>query len=66
MHAILERAKRIALPAEFEPPTGYRYDTKRGYWVHSLTDVAYVMSGDLRPPMTKKHDIETGEDQKGE
>ncbi len=56
---------------EYEPKkdkgnlTNYKYDSKSGYWVNKLGQACISLSN-FAKPRTKKADIETGEDQKGE
>jgi len=44
----------------------FKYDDTLGFWVLFETNQPYMLSNHFQKPMTKKHDIETGEDQKGE
>lgn len=45
---------------------GYSFNNKIGFWQNNITSEALMLSNDIRKPSTKKEDIETGEDQKGE
>ena len=65
-HILLERAHQYEWKAvELDPP-GCTYDTVVGAWVLNGTCDLVVTSPDrIRPPQTKKCDVETGEDQKG-
>jgi hypothetical protein len=67
-HILLERAFVYNQSHKLTKPKGYVYDDVRGAWVNSGTVELMVESKDTeRPkPRTKKADIETGEDQKGE
>ena len=47
-------------------PQGCHYDLFLGAWIVDDTGALLVDSPDRPHPMSKKRDIETGEDQKGE
>lgn len=65
-HIIIEKAKRYNAPSKVEAPDGCVYSVHKGFGVEQDTG-APMMSGDNpRKPTSKKCDIETGEDQKGE
>lgn len=62
-HFLIANAVRSQYRQSSPIPVGVTYDAKRGYWIRDgqpwvLTDGAQ--------PLTKKADIETGEDEKGE
>lgn len=65
-HPLLERAKRYSRGKVDLAPTGCEYDTAIGAWRVSETGELWVDTPGRSGPRTKKHDIETGEDQKGE
>ncbi len=65
MHVILENAKRYS-NRDKKMHEGYNYNAHDGYWVSNITNEPLVMSGKMELLATKKEDIETGEDQKGE
>jgi len=65
-HILLENANRYVAPALTPLPDNHLYDKKRGYWIHNSTGEAMMLSDDPQKPQSKKCDIETGEDQKGE
>lgn len=44
----------------------YVYDYSLGYWIKKDSGKPAVYDPEFSKPMTKKEDIETGEDQKGE
>ena len=65
-HVLLEKAKHY-IPAENDMyPSGYKILTREGYWYNEQTNETFIYSDDPRKPSSKKWDIETGEDQKGE
>lgn len=65
-HILLERARHYEWQAAELAPPGCTYDMAIGAWVLDGTCDLVVSSPDrIRPPQTKKNDVETGEDQKG-
>lgn len=60
-HVLLSKAVRRPHPGSAIPPESASYDAKAGYWKSKSGDGAVA-----RPPQTKKEDVETGEDVKGE
>jgi len=66
-HILLEKAFKYDIPKQHEKLfTGYNYDDVKGYWINT-TDGKPLMHEDAGfRPRTKKEDIETGEDRKGE
>ncbi len=65
-HILLEKAYVYPLPKEDFVPDECIYDNKRGYWILEKTKRPFILSEYSRPPRSKKCDVETGEDQKGE
>ena len=45
---------------------GYYYDEDKGYWVNKKSKIALMLENNGPKPDTKKCDVETGEDRKGE
>lgn len=66
MHILLERAFIYPSPKVAFYPDGCIYDEKKGFWMIAGSDVPYILSDNAVQQMTKKCDVETGEDQKGE
>lgn len=64
-HILLEKARVYPRKSVDLRPAGCDYDTLAGAWVDRKTGKLLVEMGDLKPPRTKKADVETGEDQKG-
>lgn len=65
-HLLLELAKTYPVSTRDLAPSGCKYDLLHGGWV-SEHDSSLLASMPGRPKLkTKKFDIETGEDQKGE
>lgn len=62
-HILVKTAVRTPYRPVPEIPEGARYDPKRGYWLYGGTPWTESRAHKM---FTKKNDIETGEDQKGE
>lgn len=65
-HPLLQRAQKYPHPQLDPAPPGCTYDPAIGAWRLNATGTLWVDSSSRDDPRTKKHDIETGEDQKGE
>jgi hypothetical protein len=65
-HLLLDKA--YIYPATRLPtvPADCHYDYDKGYWVHNGTGKPFVTLDDHQALMSKKRDVETGEDEKGE
>ena len=65
-HILLEKA--YCYPEARGPlaPNNCTFIPKSGYWCNNSTGEIMMLSNDLCRPQTKKEDVETGEDQKGE
>lgn len=63
MHPLLASARRTPIDEKAARPKGATYDFASGVW-HSQSGPLIVDPDSL--PRTKKFDIETGEDQKGQ
>ena len=62
---LLERTFKYPEPLIVRDPQNCSYDDVSGYWKDNEGNAA-IMSETFRAGETKKCDIETGEDQKGE
>ena len=65
-HILLDKAYCYPEPTRTPFPQNCTYIEKSGYWKNDVTNEIMMLSNDPRRPQTKKQDIETGEDQKGE
>lgn len=63
MHPLLNTTRRTLATNESVYPEGAIYDFSRGMW--RRPDGA-ICDDDEQQPRTKKNDLETGEDQKGQ
>jgi len=64
-HLLLEYAKKKKYNETPVMPEDVYYDEQRGYWVKEGVQLISYES-EFETLATKKHDIETGEDMKGE
>ncbi len=65
-HILIEKAFRYPTSLAEPVPSNSTYQHKQGYWTINSTGTPLMQSEDARPSQSKKCDIETGEDQKGE
>jgi hypothetical protein len=65
-HILLEKAFVYKKGQEKLLDENYVYDNSLGYWVKKDNGKPAVYDPEFSGPKTKKEDIETGEDQKGE
>ena len=65
-HIILEKAKKYNVTKHDLTPNGCSYNVKEGFWVDDSSNMAMMKTDKPQKPTSKKCDIETGEDQKGE
>lgn len=65
-HVLLEKAFIYANVDRKLTPEGCSYDRKAGLWRLNHTGEVMMTSHFAKKPATKKCDVETGEDQKGE
>jgi len=64
-HVLIALAKRKPYAADPDMPEGCSYDYGRGLWTKA-NDVLVSHDSEFGVQATKKCDVETGEDQKGE
>ncbi len=65
-HILLEKSYCYPESSGFSMPTNFTFSEQHGYWKDNATGEIMMLSDNKRRPQTKKEDIETGEDQKGE
>lgn len=65
-HVLIEKAFMFDNVKEPTKPKGCYYDRSVGLWRVDGTGEVMMLSDSFDKPATKKCDIETGEDQKGE
>lgn len=64
-HILLENAFIYDLPQNDPDMTGFSFDNVKGFWINN-NGQACIQDATFSAPRTKKADIETGEDKKGE
>lgn len=65
-HVVIKQIITFPIPASPMIPGGFTYSFVDGMWVDSETNQPLVQTAHMRDPESKKNDVETGEDQKGE
>lgn len=65
-HPLLTRSKKYPVQAVDLTPDGCEYDYEVGAWRHVGSGELWIDTPGRRGAGTKKNDVETGEDQKGE
>jgi hypothetical protein len=65
-HILLQKAVVYDVPIIKQTIPGYEYRTEDGFWVNKTTSTPLMFDDIDFKPRTKKEDIETGEDRKGE
>lgn len=68
-HFLISKAYTYQRPDKLVNPLGHKYDIVQGMWIREYDSPrnCFGNNGIAKLfPTTKKHDIETGEDQKGE
>jgi hypothetical protein len=65
-HILLNRAFIYQKRKNIHPPKKYKYDSILGAWVDKIDSTLLILAKDFKAQATKKLDIETGEDNKGQ
>lgn len=65
-HILLDKAYCYPKPIGMPKPERCTFNGKNGYWVNNGTGEIMMLSNDPLRVQSKKCDVETGEDQKGE
>ena len=65
-HILIEKANYYPEPRQDSEPDNCTFIHKSGYWWNNSTGEIMMLSNNPCKPQTKKEDIETCEDQKGE
>lgn len=65
-HLLIEKAFIYDIPNTANNMSCHVYDSAKGFWVNSETGISSINDASFLPPRSKKADIETGEDKKGE
>ncbi len=65
-HILLKKAFEYRKRKEIKPPKEYVYNFILGVWINAINNIPLIFSDDFKAQGTKKFDIETGEDNKGQ
>jgi len=65
-HILLNRAFTYKTRKNITPPENYKYDHILGAWKNIEDNTLLILAKDFKAQSTKKYDIETGEDNKGQ
>ncbi|WP_452597117.1 hypothetical protein [Pontimicrobium sp. MEBiC01747] len=65
-HILLQKALRYKKRKKIEAPKNFMFDSLLGAWINKIDQSLLIKSENFPALGTKKEDIETGEDQKGE
>ncbi len=65
-HILLQKALKYKKRKTIDAPKLYTFDSLLGAWTSSVDKSLLINSANFAALGTKKEDIETGEDQKGE
>lgn len=65
-HILLQKALKYKQRKKIEDPKGFSFDSLIGAWINNVDKSLLILSNDFKALGTKKEDVETGEDQKGQ
>ncbi len=65
-HILLNKAFEYKKRKDINLPKDYVYDSILGTWFNSISKLPLIFADDFKAQGTKKFDIETGEDNKGQ
>ena len=65
-HILLNKMSVYKINQQTEKLENYFYCHEKGYWLNKLTYSPLIFEKNSIGPRTKKADVETGEDRKGE
>ena len=65
-HILLQKALIYKKRKEIEEPKGFSFNSLIGAWIDNADKTFLIQSKGFKALGTKKEDIETGEDQKGQ
>lgn len=67
MHYLLKKIFRFEIKKQKKDLyNDYKYDAIKGFWINKKTNQPLIFDTAVLSPRTKKADIETGEDRKGQ
>jgi hypothetical protein len=65
-HILFEKALIYKKRKDITPPSDFSYNYMLGAWVSNIDNTLLVNSANFKGQSTKKLDVETGEDNKGQ
>jgi hypothetical protein len=65
-HILLKKAFEYKKRKDISPPKDYAYNSILGAWLNITNQLPLIFADDFKAQGTKKFDIETGEDNKGQ
>jgi len=65
-HILLNKAFTFKKRKDIKPPEKYKYSFILGAWINKIDNSLLILAKDFKARATKKLDIETGEDNKGQ
>lgn len=65
-HILLQKALIYKKRTEIKSPEGFSFDSNIGAWINNIDKSFLIFAEGFQALSTKKNDIETGEDQKGQ
>ncbi len=65
-HILLNKAFEYRKRKDINPPKDYAYNSILGAWFNITSKLPLILADDFKAQATKKLDIETGEDNKGQ
>ncbi len=65
-HILLQKALKYKKRKVIETPKGFSFDSLIGAWINNIDKTFLIEAKGFQGLGTKKNDIETGEDQKGQ
>lgn len=65
-HILLNKALTFKKRKDIKPPEKYKYSFILGAWINKIDNTLLIFAKDFKAQSTKKFDVETGEDHKGQ
>jgi hypothetical protein len=65
-HILLQKALKYKKRKEIDEPKGFSFDSLIGAWINNTDKSFLIQAKAFKALGTKKEDVETGEDQKGQ
>jgi len=65
-HILLQKPIRYKKRKTIKPPDNFKFDSVLGAWINKIDNTLLIFAKDFKTQASKKFDIETGEDHKGQ